>query len=157
MEAANTAQGSALEENSKYLSSVEGMSQRLSSAFQKLSDSVIDSGWLKGISSVGEFLTNGLTTVNELSGGAMSLSVVLAALVIGAKTLSQTGLGRTFKAITSSIGESQWIPFIIVSPHIRLGMCTHVDDDCFLFVIVTQAKMRQGICWNDGLTMGATA
>ena len=67
------AAGSAMRENETYLDSIQGKMNQMSSAFQKLSGDLLDSGLVKGIVDIG-------TAVIDLTDDVVNLTGVLPAL-----------------------------------------------------------------------------
>ncbi len=79
VESASDAIGSADEENSKYLDSIEGKTASFKSAFQELSSDIVDSDSIKGII---DFGTKGIKVFDEITKHVNLFQVALTALAI---------------------------------------------------------------------------
>ena len=89
---ANDSSGSALKENEKQLESVQGKLNRIETSFQELSNTIIDSGFLKTL------IDSGTAILDILDGGIKSLEQIngIPAIIAGISG---------FKTLTQNVGE----------------------------------------------------
>lgn len=66
VDSATNSVGSAEEENKKFLQSIEGRIQKVSSSFQQLSQHTIDSDWIKGFVDLANVIVNATDKVGLL-------------------------------------------------------------------------------------------
>lgn len=90
---ANDSSGSALKENEKQLESVQGKLNRIETSFQELSNTIIDSGFLKTL------IDSGTAILDILDGGIKSLEQING--IIPAIIAGISG----FKTLTQNVGE----------------------------------------------------
>lgn len=90
---ANDSSGSALKENEKQLESVQGKLNRIETSFQELSNTIIDSGFLKAL------IDSGTAILDILDGGIKSLEQING--IIPAIIAGISG----FKTLTQNVGE----------------------------------------------------
>lgn len=81
IESANDAFGSAEEEQSRYLKSIEGKSQAVKNSFQELATITLESGTIKFIVD----LLNGIIKVSTAIGGLVPTLVLVGSLILGIK------------------------------------------------------------------------
>lgn len=96
---ANEATGAATEGNEKYLDSIQGRITAFQSAFQNLARTTIDSGFIKGIVSIGTEITNTITKLGGLVPVLTTISGIIMVLK-GAKIASGlAGIGSAIKVV----------------------------------------------------------
>lgn len=81
LEATQNAMGSATKENEKYLDSVEGRQKKLSASIESLSSTLMDSGFLKGIISIGTAFVSAFESITKLTGAIPPLSAGLTGII----------------------------------------------------------------------------
>jgi TP901 family phage tail tape measure protein len=101
-EAAINSQNSALEENEKYLDSINGKIALYQTAFQKLSSTTIDSNLVKGVVDTG---TAALTIIEKLISSLGTLPILIAAITTAISVKNNTGkvnMPTTWKVISNT-------------------------------------------------------
>lgn len=88
------AAGSAAAENEKYLQSIEGKVAQFTAAFEALSQTVIDSGLIKGFVDFGTALLNAVNGVVKLTGSLPALTTLLTGIVGVVNTISVSKGGK---------------------------------------------------------------
>ena len=97
--------GSADRENAKYLNSIEGKTQKMASSFQSLSNSLIDSGWIKGLLDTGTGVLNFLNLFDGAMVKVIGYPAVIMALAAALKALSMSNAGQNFIGVFKDIGN----------------------------------------------------
>ena len=96
METAMDAAGSAMKENEKWLTGIEGHMSQFSAAFENLSRNIIDSELFKGLIDTGTFfidVLNGITEgLDKVTGGLGGIPVAVAAITAAVGLMSKTGV-----------------------------------------------------------------
>lgn len=110
---ATNSTGSALKENEVFLDSIQGKINQFSSAWQALSNTMVDSGLVKRIIDFGTALLNAANWIGETLGGFGSLEVVILSLVAAYQKFGKVksildGIG---KPLTSLVGGAKRCPF----------------------------------------------
>ena len=78
LKSANESAGSAMRENEVYLESIQGSINRFIAAFQNMSNTVLDSGFVKGIVDVGTAIINLTDSVIGFTGAAPAFATAIA-------------------------------------------------------------------------------
>lgn len=84
-EAAQNAEGSAMRENEKYLTSVEAHMTQFKNAVDELINDLVDSGFINDIIDIGTKVINGLDKMVNTIGGFGSLLVIISTIAVGKK------------------------------------------------------------------------
>ena len=96
MEVAMNSTGSALEENEKWLTGIEGHLSQFSAAFEDLSRKIIDSELFKGLIDTGTFFIDVLIKITDgldkLTGGLGGIPVAVAAITAAMGIMSKNGV-----------------------------------------------------------------
>jgi len=96
LEVAMNSAGSALEENEKWLTGIEGHMSQFSAAFEDLSRKIIDSDIFKGLIDTGTFFVDVLIKitdgVDKLTGGLGGIPVAVAAITAAMGIMSKNGV-----------------------------------------------------------------
>lgn len=100
MEAATNAEGSAMEELSKYQASIEGHIVAVKTAFQELSQTLIDSGLIKNIIDLAKYALEAATAIAKLVNQFGGLETVL--ISVGG-ILSANAVGNIINKIDGSL------------------------------------------------------
>lgn len=88
------AAGSAAAENEKYLQSIEGKIAQFNAAFEALSQTVVDSGLIKGFVDFGTALLNAVNGVVKLTGSLPALTTLLTGIVGVVNTVNVSKGGK---------------------------------------------------------------
>ena len=78
LKSANESAGSAMRENEVYLESIQGSINRFIAAFQNMSNTVLDSGFVKGIVDVGTAIINLTDSIIGFTGAAPAFATAIA-------------------------------------------------------------------------------
>ena len=104
---ANDSLGSAERENSKYLNSIEGRTQKMASSFQALSSSLIDNSWIKGLLSAGTGILDFLNLFDGAITKAVGYPAVIMAVAAAVKSLAISNVGQSFLGSFKDIGRPE--------------------------------------------------
>lgn len=112
------AAGSALAENEKYLDSINGKIAQMQASYQKLSANLLDSGWVKGIISIGTVIIDFLNKVDDMTHGFASTFISMAVVVTGVAATIQAASEKLApllgtKAINSFTALKGFLPKLI--------------------------------------------
>lgn len=96
---ANNSQGSALKENEKFLNSIQGLSNQMTSAFQEMATNFINSGFIKGLIKLNTEIIKGIDNFGGLGNALLAVTGILAAV----KFSSITNAFSTLKTFVTNL------------------------------------------------------
>jgi hypothetical protein len=98
-----------MNENAKFMESIEGRTQRMQSSFQQLANSLIDSSLLKGTITMGTGILNFFNLFDGAMGKLVAYPSIILAVVGAIKGLSNSNFGQGIKTFVGDIGKSNFL------------------------------------------------
>lgn len=122
---------SSLNENAKFMDSIEGKSQQLQSSFQEMSNSLIDSSSIKGLLDIGNALIQIVSIGDGVPAQIIAITAAIVALGAASKTITFKNITGNIKETIKDIGRPKILGFIFrflgMLPQTRPSVCTHVS------------------------------
>ena len=152
---ATNATGSALAENEKYLDSIDGKTQKMTSSFQALASSLIDSGFVKFFIDAG----NGILQFLNIGDGLVGKLIIWPATILGVVAAFKALGNVTALKGLKDIGKPQIQGFIFRNVAARImrqsvrsvctNACTYVSINnirCGKWSAAQCSRLQSGVC-----------